>query len=57
VSTDQLLAGVQVPREFMEGLVRVLTPGTTLVTTRLPASGDTTGLDMTVITADEPRNR
>jgi hypothetical protein len=54
VSTNQLLADVQVPPDFLRDLGKALVPGTTMVITQLPASGDTTGVDMTVVTADEP---
>jgi len=54
LSTDQLLSGVQAPPEFLAHLGSVLAPGTTLVVTQLPASGATTGVDMTVVTADSP---
>ncbi|MGI9246791.1 MAG: hypothetical protein ACR2I8_08850, partial [Steroidobacteraceae bacterium] len=52
VSADKLLYGVRAPREFLENLQAVVAPGTTLVVTQLPASGSTTGVDMTVVTAD-----
>jgi hypothetical protein len=54
VTTERILSGVQVPQEFLDGLAKVVGPGTTLVTTQLPASGATTGVDMTVVTADPP---
>jgi hypothetical protein len=54
LSTDQLLSGVQAPSEFLANLASVLKPGATLVVTQLPASGTTTGVDMTVVTADPP---
>lgn len=54
LSTDELLYGVQTPAEFLKGLASVLTPGATLVVTQLAASGATTGVDMTVVTADPP---
>jgi len=54
VSADQILYGVHVPAAFLEGVASVVTPGTTLVVTQLPASGDTTGVNMTVVTADPP---
>jgi hypothetical protein len=57
VSTARLLSGVQVPQEFRDGVARVVAPGTTLVTTQLPASGSTTGVDMTVVTADPAAGR
>jgi hypothetical protein len=57
VSTARLLSGVQVPQEFLDGVARVVAPGTTLVTTQLPASGSTTGVDMTVVTADPAAGR
>jgi hypothetical protein len=53
-STDELLSGVQVPPEFLAGLAGAVAPGTTLVVTQLAASGTTTGVDMTVVTADPP---
>jgi hypothetical protein len=53
-STDELLSGVRVPPEFLSGLADVLAPGATLVVTQLAASGSTTGVDMTVVTADPP---
>jgi len=53
-STDELLSGVQVPPEFLAGLADVVAPGATLVVTQLAASGSTTGVDMTVVTADPP---
>jgi len=43
-----------VPEDFLRKMRAVLVPGTTLITTQLAASGATTGLDMTVVTADEP---
>jgi hypothetical protein len=51
-STDQVLSGVRVPAEFREALSGVLSPGATLVVTQLAASGATTGVDMTVVTAE-----
>jgi hypothetical protein len=53
-STDQLLSGVKLPARFLAGLRAVVSPGATLVVTQLAASGDTTGVDMTVVTADPP---
>jgi hypothetical protein len=53
-SANQLLSGVQVPPEFLAGLADVVAPGTTLVVTQLASSGATTGVDMTVVTADPP---
>jgi lipoprotein-anchoring transpeptidase ErfK/SrfK len=54
VSADRLLNGVRGPAEFLQQLMSVVVPGTTLVLTQLPASGQTTGVDMTVVTADPP---
>ena len=54
VTRDDLLDGVRVPEAFLDKMVAVLEPGTTLITTQLASSGATTGLDMTVVTADEP---
>jgi L,D-transpeptidase catalytic domain len=54
VSADQILYGVHVPAAFLQGVATVITPGTTLVVTQLPASGDTTGVGMTVVTAEPP---
>jgi hypothetical protein len=54
LSTDQLLSGVKVPAKFLAGLRSVVSPGATLVITQLAASGATTGVDMTVVTADPP---
>ena len=44
----------RVPAEFLGGLAGVVAPGTTLVVTQLASSGATTGVDMTVVTADPP---
>jgi hypothetical protein len=52
LSTEELLSGVQAPAEFLTALGGVLSPGATLVVTQLAASGATTGVDMTVVTAD-----
>jgi hypothetical protein len=57
VSADELLLGVHVPAEFLDKLRGSLATGTTMVLTQLPASGDTTGLGMTVVTAEEPAKR
>jgi hypothetical protein len=54
VTTDALLMGVHVPQAFLDQLLASLVPGTTLITTQLAASGATTGVDVTVVTADEP---
>jgi hypothetical protein len=54
VTADELLFGVHVPEDFLRKLTAVLAPGTTLITTQLAASGATTGMDMTVVTAEEP---
>ena len=54
MTTDELLLGVHVPEDFLRKLTNVLVPGTTLITTQLAASGTTTGMDMTVVTAEEP---
>jgi hypothetical protein len=51
---DRLLEGVSVPGGFLEGLSRVVSGGTTLVVTQLPASGDTTGVDLDVAVAERP---
>ncbi len=56
-STDELLSGVQVPGEFLASLAGVLSPGATVVVTQLAASGATTGVGMTVVTADPPAQR
>jgi hypothetical protein len=56
-STDELLSGVEAPAEFLAGLAQVLSAGATLVVTQLAASGATTGVDMTVVTADAPAKR
>lgn len=51
-STDELLSGVRAPAPFLAGLAAVLSPGATLIVTQLASSGATTGVDMTVVTAD-----
>jgi hypothetical protein len=51
-SVDEMLAGVKVPAAFLTAVGEVLSPGATLVVTQLAASGETTGVDMTVVTAD-----
>jgi hypothetical protein len=56
-STDELLSGVQAPTEFLSALGSILSPGATLVVTQLAASGSTTGVDMTVVTADPTGKR
>jgi hypothetical protein len=43
---------VKVPAAFLTAVGEVLSPGATLVVTQLAASGETTGVDMTVVTAD-----
>ena len=54
ISASELMQGVHVPREFLSQLSRAITPGTSLVVTQLASSGETTGADFTVITADAP---
>ncbi|MEQ1803032.1 MAG: L,D-transpeptidase [Gammaproteobacteria bacterium] len=57
VSTSQLLAIFDIPDPFLRQVATVAGPGTTLVVTRLAASGATTtaaGTDFTVVTAEEP---
>ncbi|MEO8308409.1 MAG: L,D-transpeptidase [Pseudomonadota bacterium] len=54
LSASQLLQGVHVPQEFLTQLSKVIMPGTSLVVTQLAATGETTGPDFTVITADAP---
>lgn len=54
VSAADLLRGVHVPQEFLTQLSRVIIPGTSLVVTQLASTGETTGADFTVVTADEP---
>jgi lipoprotein-anchoring transpeptidase ErfK/SrfK len=54
VSAAELMHGVHVPQEFLTQLATVIAPGTSLVVTQLAATGETTGPDMTVITADVP---
>jgi hypothetical protein len=51
---DRLLAGVSVPSGFLERLSTVVSGGTTLVVTQLPASGDTTGIDLDIAVAERP---
>jgi hypothetical protein len=53
VPGDRLLEGVSVPAGFLEELQKAVTPGTTLVVTQLPASGDTTGMDLNVVVAEQ----
>jgi hypothetical protein len=45
---------VHVPQEFLTQLTMAITPGTSLVVTQLASSGETTGPDFTVITAEVP---
>ena len=54
VSASELMHGVHVPQEFLTQLSRVIASGTSLVVTQLAATGETTGPDFTVITADAP---
>ena len=54
ISASELMRGVHVPQEFLTQLAAVITPGTSLVVTQLASSGETTGADFTVITADAP---
>jgi L,D-transpeptidase catalytic domain len=54
ISASELLQGVQVPQEFLTQLSRAITPGTSLVVTQLASTGETTGSDFTVITAEAP---
>jgi hypothetical protein len=56
VSTDQLLAVIKVPPEFLARAATVVSPGTTMVLTQLAASPSTTSTvatDFTVVTAEE----
>jgi len=56
-SVDQILSAVKVPAAFLSDLGKVLSPGATLVVTQLAATGETTGVDMAVVTADPPASR
>ncbi len=57
VSTEQLLADVQIPPDFLRNAVTVVGPGTTMVVTQpaaTPSTRTTVATDFTVAAAEEP---
>jgi hypothetical protein len=53
-STDQLLAGIRIPREFVAKATAAMTPGTTMLVTPTTATGETgTAPGFTVIASEK----